>query len=185
MHSTRRFVLLLLGCAALLPRPGAACDAPGVEPRFDALECVELLAGPRPQRNGYLFRNRCPEPIAMLVVLCDLTAQPACRTDPLHSRGWSTRRGIDYLSAAHTGATLLDVSWNAPSPPSGVVHPLAPGVQRGWRAQIAACRLNPDASALEADPCASRLAALKRALDATRGESMHAVLRKAHGVCPG
>jgi hypothetical protein len=133
---------------------------------------VEVRRSPISNEHGEtLLVNRCRGPIALLVVVCDLAVRPACRADPIASTGWSADRGVEYLAPA--GAK----SW-----------PSAPGLQRGWRAQIAACRLArlPDAigpTAVQHDPCARRLDALKSSLQASGGQSMRSIVRRQRAGC--
>jgi hypothetical protein len=166
----------ILGCAALVASITSGCMASDEDPRFDALQCLELRADPAAPKTGTVLINRCDRPVAMLVVVCDLAAQPACKADPILSRGWSARRGLEYVAPARARSGLLQAAQKAGGTP---VAPYAPGLQRGWRAQIAACKLDPDA-AISQDPCTRRLADLKRSLDASDGKSMRAVLKDLH-----
>jgi hypothetical protein len=166
----------ILGCAALVAGNTSGCTASDDDTRFDALHCLEVRANPTAPKTGTVLINRCDRPVAMLVVVCDLAAQPACKVDPILSRGWSARRGLEYLTPLRAGMGFLPASQKASHTPGA---PYAPGLQRGWRAQIAACKLNPD-STLSQDPCTRRLADLKRSLDASNGKSMRAVLKDLH-----
>jgi hypothetical protein len=171
----RAWITFILGCSALLPGSALSYKASGDDrPRFDAIDCLALAADPRAPGNGTVLLNRCDQPVALLVVVCNLAVQPACKADPILSKGWSAHRGIEYVAPVppRTSTFLLEASRKDSTP----LAPYASGLRKGWRAQIAACRFNPEA-ALSQDPCVLRLSKLKRFLDTRDGMSMRAALR--------
>jgi hypothetical protein len=171
---------LILGCAALAPNPAAGCTSSARDLRFDAVDCLVLRAHPESSNSETVLLNRCDGPIAVLIVVCDLAAQPACKVDPMFSKGWSTYRGVEYVAPASPNAGSLATHQKAGGDP-----PLAtfvPGLQRGRRAQIAACRLDLE-SPVPQDPCVVRLAKLKNAIDASDGKSLRAALADMRRGC--
>jgi hypothetical protein len=163
------------GIAAFTPGAALTCSAGGENGRFDATDCLTPRADPAAPLEGSLLQNRCDSAIAMLVVVCDLATQPACKVDPVYSKGWRTRRGVEYLAPARTSVDSRETY-------RSLLPSYAPGVQRGWRAQIAACKLN-TGSVRSQDPCILRLARLKRSLDASAGQSIRAALREMRRHC--
>jgi hypothetical protein len=177
---------VILGCAALAPDIAAACAASAGDFRFDAVDCLEPRSHPE-SNAGTVLLNHCHEPIAILVVVCDLAAQPACKSDPVFSKGWSAHRGVEYVAPAHTHPDSRNTSRRADGarsaePLSSLLAPYAPGLQKGRRAQIAACKLNSQ-SPVSQDPCVLRLAKLKRSIDASQGKSMRATLADLRRGC--
>jgi hypothetical protein len=170
----------LLGCAAFAPSHATGCASSAEDMRFDAADCLVPRANPaHSNASETVLQNRCDAPLAMLIVICDLAAQPACKSDPLFSRGWSAYRGVEFVAAARPRAGSLATHREAGGDP-----PLAtfvPGLQRGRRAQIAACRLELKSS-LSQDPCVVRLVKLKSAIDASDGKSLRAALARHGGM---
>jgi hypothetical protein len=163
----------------------AACAAGAGDFHFDAVDCLEPRSHPE-SNAGTVLLNHCNEPIAILVVLCDLAAQPACKTDPVFSKGWSAHRGVEYVAPAHTHPDSRNTAGRAGSArsaePRSLLAPYAPGLQKGRRAQIAACKLNLQWPVAQ-DPCVLRLAKLKRSIDASQGKSMRATLADMRRGC--
>lgn len=167
---------VILGCVVLAPDMAAACSASAKDFRFDAVDCLE----PRSHAEsdvGTVLLNHCNEPIAILVVVCDLATQPACKSDPVSSKGWSAHRGVEYVAPAHRRPDSRNTALL-----SSLLAPYAPGLQKGRRAQIAACRLNLE-SPVSRDPCVLRLTQLKRSIDASHGKSMRATLADLRRGC--
>jgi hypothetical protein len=185
--SRKRSLSVLLAVAPLIPGAAQACSVSGEDSRFDAVECLQLRADPAAPLTGTVLLNRCEEPVALLVVVCNLALQPACKADPVLSRGWSTRRGVEYVAPAPTSAGSLETSRKAGGarrvePGASPRAPYVRGLTKGWRAQIAACRLRGESSVWQ-DPCALRLAELKRSLDASGGKSLRALLKDLSRRC--
>ena len=176
-------LLLILEYAALMPGIALGCAVSDEGLRFDAVDCLEPRADPSAPNAGTVLLNHCDKPIAMLVAVCDLSAQPACKVDPFFSKGWRAR-GVEYVAPARAGMGSLDTSRKAggADPRSMPLAPFAPGIRKGWRAQIAACKLEM-ASAISQDPCVVQLSKLKRSLDASDGKSLRAALKEMRRRC--
>ena len=178
-------VLLILEYAALRPGIALGCAVSNEGPRFDAVDCLEPRADPTAPNAGTVLLNHCDEPIAMFVAVCDLSAQPACKVDPIFSKGWRAR-GVEYV-APHAGMGSLETSRRVDKARSAELRsmrltPFAPGIHKGWRAQIAACKLDLE-TAISQDPCVVQLSQLKRSLDASDGKSMRAALQEMRRRC--